>query len=114
MVYCRKCGTKNEEGVKYCIQCGAVLGVSRRTYEKQEKQEKQEKDEKHEKDEMESCFGSSRNLRYFWLLLGTVIIIWGVTDILNAYFHTNVEIWPILLIVVGLFIIYQVLQHLRR
>ena len=29
MVYCTKCGTKNEEGVKYCVKCGANLEVSR-------------------------------------------------------------------------------------
>ncbi len=29
MVYCSKCGTKNEEDAKYCTKCGANLEVSR-------------------------------------------------------------------------------------
>jgi uncharacterized membrane protein YvbJ len=62
MVYCAKCGTKNEEDAKFCKKCGASLsGI----------------DKEHYKDDDCVCSGSKQNplVPVFW---GIVVILIGL------------------------------------
>jgi len=95
MVRCTKCGTENKEDAFYCTQCGEPLreGVPRRMPVR--------------RSEEEMCFGEGR--RIFWpILIGIIIVLWGIGMLINF------SIWPIIVIVIGLFIIFRVLYYYRR
>jgi len=102
MVRCTKCGTENSEDAQYCIQCGAALYPSRVRHEK------------HEAEERRICFGPAQRARYLWLLIGVGIILWGVLQLLEVYFNITLEVWPLVLIAIGIYIIYRVLSRPRR
>jgi len=75
--------------------------------------EKSEKSEKHEKTEADVCFGPLRTARYFWLFVGLLIILWGVSQLVAVLFAIHLEIWPFILIALGLYIVYRVLTRRR-
>ncbi len=65
MVYCTKCGTKNEEDAAVCAKCGASLGA----YPPLRRERKRAEEE---------CFGLPHGGAIAGLLIGTIIIIAGV------------------------------------
>lgn len=103
MVRCTKCGTENTEDAKYCVQCGASLYPSRTRQEKYEKTEARD-----------MCFGPTQPARYFWLIIGLIIIFWGASELLKIYLAITLEIWPFIVIAIGLYIIYRVLSRSQR
>ena len=116
MIYCPDCGAENEDEAQFCIKCGAPLkeGVQpayRRyrdekpeKYEKQEKAEKSEKDEKHEADS-----------RRWGLLVGLLLILAGAISIAEDWWgYMWDDLWPLLIIVLGLFIVWNGLEARRR
>ena len=105
LVRCTKCGTENKEDARYCVQCGAILRPSRVVGEKSEKSEK------YEKTEADACFGPLRPVRYFWLLVGLLIVLWGVSQLVAVLFAIQLDIWPFILIALGLYVIYRVLTR---
>jgi len=117
MLYCPDCGAQNEDDADFCIKCGAPLreGV-RRTYrrdewdekdERREKQEKQEKDEKQEKSE-----GDARN---WGLLIGFLILASGLISLAEDWWgYAWDNLWPFLIIIVGLFFVYNGLKARQR
>ena len=121
MVYCRRCGAENEDDTNYCVQCGVPLREDvapsyyyRRRDEKAEKHEKGEKDEKLEKGEKhEKTETEGRN----WLaLIGLLIIVTGVISLLDSlYWWVDWDrLWPIPVIILGLFIIWNGIQARKR
>jgi uncharacterized membrane protein YvbJ len=100
MVRCTKCGTENKEDARYCTQCGAPLHPSKVRHEKYEKTETRD-----------MCFGAAQSFRYFWLLVGIAIVLWGVFQLLQIYFEITLEVWPFILIAIGLYIIYRILAR---
>lgn len=102
MVRCAKCGTDNEEGARYCVQCGASLRPSSQRYEK------------YEKTERDVCFGPPETARYFWLIVGAAVILWGVSELVRIYTPITLEVWPFILIAIGLYIVYRILSRERR
>jgi len=72
-----------------------------------------EKQEKYEKTETDVCFGPLRPVRYFWLIIGLLIILWGVSQLIEVLFDITLNIWPFIVIVLGLYIIYRVLSRRR-
>lgn len=123
MVYCPVCGAENTEDAVYCIKCGAPLnGESRRVYysrRRGEKDEKDEKDEKHEKDEEDEKFEKAEGERRTWgIIVGLLIIIAGAISLMDSWhvfwWATWDRLWPILIIVIGLFIIWGGLRARRR
>ena len=99
MVRCTKCGVENKEDARFCIQCGASLIPAR---------------VRHEKSDYDICYGPVHAVRFFWLFLGTILLLWGITEVLGILFNVSLNIWPFLIIVVGLYIIYRVLSRPRR
>lgn len=63
------------------------------------------------RDEWDICFRPARIVRDIWLIIGILIILWGVQQLLNINLYA---VWAVVLIFVGLYIIYRVLSDSRR
>lgn len=111
MVYCTKCGTKNEDTAKYCIECGGAL------YEESLETKTEEVCiGPRERREVEACFGLPHGLEIAGIVFGVLIILWGSIWILQQaqIIPTTVEIWPFAVMIIGILIIAGALYRLRR
>jgi len=105
MVYCTKCGTKNEDTALVCIKCGASLEtgtpVSRR-YERKRAEEE--------------CFGLPHGGAIVGIAIGLIILVWGFLWLAReAQLITyTVEVWPIALIIFGILIVIGAIYGLSR
>ncbi len=109
MVYCTKCGTKNEEGSSHCTKCGADLKVSREERFERRMEEWGEQFGKRVEDE---CFGLPYGGAIAGLIIGAIIIFVGLSWLAGVdwgrYF------WPLVVIVFGILIVAGALYGLRR
>jgi uncharacterized membrane protein YvbJ len=72
MVYCPKCGTKNEDTADFCVKCGASLKtgtVSSRRYERRRAQQE--------------CFGLPHGGAIAGIVFGAIILIGGLLLLLQ-------------------------------
>lgn len=97
MVYCTKCGTKNEDGAVVCVQCGEPLSGSRHTYRR----------------ERDACFGGAWGGAGWILFFGLLLVLWGFTSLLSAATGVQIDFWPMLLILLGVMIIVGVFARRR-
>ncbi len=117
MLYCPDCGAQNEDDADYCIKCGAPLREGmRRTYRRDEKDEKEERIEKEEKDQRdeknEKSEGDARN---WGLLIGLLILASGLISLAEDWWdYTWASFWPYMVILVGLFFVYNGLKARQR
>ena len=98
MVYCWRCGEENPDDAVHCKKCGALLRPKpyRGHYEE------------------ELCFGPER--RPFWsLVFGILIVLAGLIWLLEPYIPwlTWRNVWPILVILFGIYIILKALGMWR-
>jgi len=111
MVYCPKCGEKNEEDARFCVNCGAALYP-------EEKMERRREIcfGRPEKRVEEECFGLPHGGAIFGIFIGALIILWGLIWILQQVeiLPPTVEIWPFAVIFIGILIIAGVIYGLRR
>ena len=105
MVYCTKCGTKNEDTALVCVKCGASLETG--TYVSRRYERKRAEDE---------CFGLPHGGIIIGLAIGVIILLWG-----SFWFAQQVgwitkmpDVWPIAIIIVGLLIVLGALYRLTR
>ena len=107
VVTCPKCGTKNEEDAKFCVNCGAALYPV-------ESREKREDTcfEQPERRVEEECFRLPYGGAIAGIVVGAFIVLLG----LAIAFGLNVGRWigPFILITVGLLIIAGVIYGLGR
>jgi predicted RND superfamily exporter protein len=96
-IYCSRCGAKNEDTAQVCTQCGQplyarVVGRTRR--------------------EEEMCFG----LPHHWgvMIFGIFILIVGVLYLFSRQLKLEIDIWPLILIFVGIIIIAGALYRSSR
>jgi len=120
LVYCSKCGTKNEEDAKYCSKCGADLEVSREKKLERRAEEWGEEFGKRAEEwgkQMErkfegECFGLPHGGTIVGIIFGIIILILGFAWL------ANINIWdylgPIAVIIVGILIIAGVAYGLTR
>ena len=92
MVYCPKCGTKNEDTADFCVNCGASLQtgtVSSRRYERRRAQQE--------------CFGLPHGGAIAGLVFGAIILIGGLLLLLQeteTIVIADASIFGIILIII--------------
>jgi uncharacterized protein YacL len=102
MVYCTKCGTKNEDDAKVCVNCGASLETGARLTRRERRME-------------EECFGIPRGGSIVGIIIGLIIILVGASLILSAYTTLPpLPIGAIVVIIVGVLIIIGAYYGMRR
>ena len=110
MVYCTKCGAKNEEDAEVCTKCGASLQVSR-----PERKLRSGDDcfGPRERRHMENeCFGLPHGGAIVGIIFGIIIVIIGLAIL------SGLRIWdyigPLIIVIVGTLIIGGALYGMRR
>lgn len=106
MVYCSKCGTRNSEDAKICSNCGAPLYSAGERYPGSDR-------EYYRKVENE-CFGIPNGGMIVGLIIGVIIILFGVNLFLQATYNVSLDLWPLILIIVGVLILVGALYRRRR
>lgn len=103
MVYCTKCGAKNEEDAQVCGQCGASLyRVLPMRYERRIE---------------EGCFGLPQGGAIAGAVFGVIIILAGIILFLQqtGVIEKGLEIiGPLIVIILGILILAGGLYGLRR
>jgi uncharacterized membrane protein YvbJ len=99
MVYCTKCGTKNEEDATICVKCQQTLGGYRTMRHGRRRAE-------------DECFGLPHGGIIGALILGLFIILWGVSSLLDINFGNY--IWPFIIIIFGTLIVLGALYRYSR
>jgi len=99
MVYCTKCGTKNEEDAKHCTKCGANLKVSQ---EKSVEKRAKEWGEEFGKRAEEECFGLPHGGAIAGLIIGIIIILVGLSWLTGFEWE---HFWPVVVIIFGILIV---------
>ena len=99
MVYCTKCGTKNEDDAVICANCNEPLvghSISRRERRRKENE----------------CFGLPHGGSIGGLVLGLIIILWGVTTILEI--DLGSYLWAFIIIIFGTLMVAGALYTMGR
>ncbi|MDH5793691.1 MAG: zinc ribbon domain-containing protein [Candidatus Bathyarchaeota archaeon] len=120
MVYCTKCGAKNEEDVEFCIKCGANLGVSReKRFERRAKEwgedfgkRAEEWGEQFGRRAEKECFGLPHGGAIVGLIIGTIIILLGVSFVLGIEIWNY--LWALIIVVIGILIVAGAIYSLSR
>jgi uncharacterized membrane protein YvbJ len=105
MVYCPKCGTKNEDTAEFCVKCGASLqtgtSVSRR-YERRRAEAE--------------CFGLPHGGAIVGLAIGVIILLWGILTLAQqaGWIQATSDLGYIVLIVFGVLLIAGAVYGLSR
>jgi len=95
MVYCTKCGTKNEEDAAVCVKCGEPLAAHppwRRARPRPE----------------EECFGLPHGGAIAGLVIGIIIILVGLSSLLH------IDILPLIIIIFGVLVLIGALYRYSR
>ena len=116
MVYCTKCGVKNEDEASNCGNCGAPLKVyspEKRGWEEEieiRAEEFGERAEKFGKRMENECFGLPQGGAIFGLFIGIIIILVGLQQLLGW----NIDFGPFAIIIVGLLFAAGAIYGLSR
>jgi len=105
MVYCTKCGTKNEENALVCVKCGTRLYKTPPSFEKRIEEAVEGAVGEAAPEE---CFGIPHGGAVVGLVIGLIIIIVG----LGLLF--KVEVWPAIVIIFGIVVLVGAIYGLRR
>jgi hypothetical protein len=86
MVYCSKCGADNDEGRKFCANCGSALyqDVSLKT----------------PREKRDECFGLPHGSAIFGIVFGLIIILFGARELMGW----NIDFGPFVTIIIGILI----------
>ena len=99
MVYCSKCGTRNDDAATHCTNCGAPLYTVGERYSGSER-------EYYRRVEHE-CFGLPNGGAIVGVIFGAIVIILGVSLYLQVTYNINFTqfFWPLVLVIIGLLIV---------
>lgn len=105
MVYCSKCGTKNDDTAVVCTNCGATLQTG--TYASRRYERRRAEQE---------CFGLPHGGAIVGIAIGVIVLIWGFTILAQqtGLITQPIDIWPIALIIVGILVIVGAIYGLSR
>ena len=99
MVYCTKCGTKNEEAAALCTKCKEPLNAQQTV--------------KHERQQKENeCFGLPNGGSIGGLVIGFIIILWGLSSVLD--FDFDGHLWTLVIIIFGTLMVAGALYSMNR
>ena len=111
MVYCTKCGSKNEDDAEVCVSCGASLHAPRRVV-KRRGNDDECFGSRGEKRFEEECFGLPYGGAIVGIIFGIIILVFGFAWL------TGIDIWenigPVMVIIVGILIIAGVIYGATR
>jgi len=109
MVYCSKCGAKNEDEAENCVKCGEPL-YPKRVARKREETCFGPRRERHVEEE---CFGLPYGGAIIGLIIGIIIIVVGITMLMPGVGmeRTWEYLGPTLAIIVGVLIIAGVMYR---
>jgi uncharacterized membrane protein YvbJ len=99
MVYCTKCGTKNEDDAVLCVNCNEPLKGSQ-TFRRERRRKENE------------CFGLPHGGSIVALIIGLIIIVWGVSSILDIPFSSY--LWAVLIVIFGTLMVAGALYSMGR
>ena len=99
MVYCTKCGTKNEANVAVCVNCQQPIGNSYAVRRERQRSE-------------DECFGLPNGGVIVGLIIGLIIILWGVSSLFDIDFGSY--LWPFIIILFGTLIVAGALYKSTR
>lgn len=97
MVYCTKCGTKNEDDATVCVECKQPLSG----YQPVRHERRRKEDE---------CFGLPHGGAIVGLIIGIIVILWGVSSISEI----DIDFWPLIIIIFGILIVAGALYGYGR
>jgi len=99
MVYCVKCGTKNPDDAQVCSKCGAQLYTTGESthYRRMENE----------------CFGLPRGGMIVGIVIGLIIILAGVSFLVQQVYHIDIPWFPIVIIIFGILILAGALYGRR-
>jgi uncharacterized membrane protein YvbJ len=109
LVYCTKCGFKNEDDAKACAKCGAPLQISRSERRTRSNDECFGSHGRHLEDE---CFGLPHGGTIVTMIFGIIIIIVGIAIFLGESIWE--WLWPFVIITIGLLIVGGALYRGQR
>jgi len=98
MVYCTRCGAKNEDSAADCKSCGAPLNLPPTSAGARGRSRSEE----------EMCFGAEGCFRPWFgkaapIVVGVVIVLIGLLAFASSYL--KVEMWPLVLIAIGVIVV---------
>ena len=106
MVYCSKCGTQNKDDSRNCTNCGAPLYTVGERYPGSERE--------HYRRVENECFGLPNGGAIAALVFGAIIILVGVSLFLQTNYDISFELWPLILVILGLLILAGGLYNRKR
>lgn len=102
MVYCQKCGHKNEEDAEFCSSCGADLHPY-----KQGRHKKMGKDRSRDE-----CFGLPHGGLIVASIIGVLLILFGLSSIFG---FELMYVGPVLIVILGVLIVLgAIYSHTRK
>ena len=105
-MYCQKCGTKNEDNADYCLKCGVNLQTGIHASQRHERKKGEQDCFKNEQD----CFGLPNGGAIAGIIIGVMILIWGLT----LWLEIDFPFWYIILIIFGILIVAGALYKITR
>jgi len=106
MVYCSNCGTQNSDDAQICSNCGAPLYTVGERYPGSERE--------HYRRVENECFGIPNGGMVAALVFGVIIILVGITLFVQTTYDIRIDIWPFILIILGLLLLVGALYRRRR
>jgi len=113
MPYCQNCGTKNEEGAQFCVNCQEPLYQTRRRRARHDGCYGPRGEQRPE----EECFGLPHGSIIVGIIFGLILLIGGILLILQQTLGISVNgqlIGPVILIVIAVLILAGALYQLGR
>ncbi len=99
MVYCTKCGTKNDDDAVHCVNCKEPFGSYQTVRHERRRKENE-------------CFGLPHGGAIAGLVIGLIIILWGVSSVLGEDFGTY--LWALIIIIFGTLMVVGALYSISR
>jgi len=91
MVYCDRCGAKNEEDAVFCSKCGSELKEGGHRHHKGHYKQRDE------------CFGLPHGGLIAGLIFGSLLIIFGLSSIFGWTIWNYIG--PIIIVIIGVLIV---------